>query len=181
MKRFLAIFLMLFVVGFGMWANGQSETPTSTTGVTKATARIVTQSDGLTVEQGNIKNRLEMENSPGKIMHLYIFSLYSGQCILYSTVRGKVTSSGKRLTPYNSSPSGTNDYGFPFYTGDGARHWTSEVLQDDGTYGTSIDYLYWWDVQGVYHQQYVQGGMLLHISDKPLAGVKAVIMNISKE
>jgi hypothetical protein len=59
---------------------------------------------------------------------------------------------------------------------------TAEVIQDDGTYGTSVDYIYWWDSKGVYHQQYITGGMIVHLSDQPLA-VRSVVLNmeLSKE
>jgi hypothetical protein len=53
------------------------------------------------------------------------------------------------------------------------------VLQDDGTYGTSVDYLYWFDARGAYHQHYVTGGTIVHVSDQPL-NVKSVIINIEQ-
>jgi len=51
------------------------------------------------------------------------------------------------------------------------------VLQDDGTYGSSIEYLFWWDVQGRYHQQFVTGGEIIHISDQPIP-VKSITINM---
>jgi hypothetical protein len=62
-------------------------------------SRSQTGTDGLTVEQRNIRDRLKIDNLPGSIKHLYVISAYSGQVLLYSTVRGKITSGGKRLTP----------------------------------------------------------------------------------
>lgn len=61
-----------------------------------------------------------------------------------------------------------------------ADYWTTEVLGDDGTYGQSGDYLYWWDSKGVYHQHYLSGGQIVHISDQPLA-VKSVIINMEMD
>lgn len=160
------------VVGTGCGENPfSSPQPKSATGVTKAQAKIETQSNGLTVEQDNIKRRLEMENTPGGIKHLYIVSAYSGEVILYSTVDGKATSSGKRLSPYSVTHGQVSDYkyarGFSVTIG-GETKMTNEVLQDDGTYGSSIPYLYWWDAQGVYHQHYVAGGQVIHISEQPM-------------
>ncbi|KKQ74464.1 MAG: hypothetical protein US94_C0004G0005 [Berkelbacteria bacterium GW2011_GWB1_38_5] len=129
---------------------------------------------GLTVEQANIKHRIMMDNQPGAIKHLYIISAYSGQVLIYSTVMGKVTSSGKRLTPSHTVGNSTNS--FQFKVGNHIYD-TDEVLGEDGTFGSSIEYLYWWDSKGVYHQQYVTGGMIPHISDQPLA-VKSVIINM---
>src|SRR6185503_6965090 len=34
-----------------------------------------------------------------------------------------------------------------------------------------------WDTKGVYHQHYVDGGQILHISDQPLA-VKSIVLNM---
>jgi len=141
----------------------------STSGVKKADATVQTQSNGLTIEQDNVKKRLEQENMPGSIKHLYLLSAYSGQILIYSTVKGKVTSSGKRLTPSTVEvSSGSNLYNGFNVKFNGSEQYTSEVLGDDGTYGSSIEYLYWWDIKGVQHQQYITGGMILHISDKPM-------------
>lgn len=157
-----------------------SATPGSTTGVKKATATVTTLASGLTIEQENIKNKIEDDNRPGKIRHLYVISCYSGDVILYSTVKGKVTSSGKRLTPYSvaASTSGAHksELGFPVNIG-GKTHYTAEVLQDDGTYGSSIPYLYWSDTKGIRHKHYVSGGQIVHISDVPLV-VPKVIINV---
>jgi hypothetical protein len=155
----------------------------STSGVEKVTAEVEVQASGMTIEQENVKRRIEMDNMPGSVKHLYIISAYSGQVIVYSTVKGKVTSSGKRLTPYTvAAINGQYIYkeheGFLVTLPDGTRKRTSEVLQDDGTYGSSIPYLYWWDVQDRYHQHYVSGGQIIHVSDKPIPGVKSVIINI---
>ena len=54
---------------------------------------------------------------------------------------------------------------------------TSEVLQDDGTYGSSMEYLYWWNTAGVGHKHYVTGGQIVHISEQPLS-VKSIIINM---
>lgn len=151
--------------------------PASASGVEKASVQVPTGTDGLTAEQRNIRDRLLADNKPGAIKHLYVISAYSGQVLIYSTVRGKVTSSGKRLTPtlVNGSANCTA-CGFGVQFG-GYTMYTPEVLQDDGSYGTSMEYLYWWDTKGVYHQHYVQGGQIVHISDQPLA-VKSIVINM---
>ena len=180
-----AILLVIGVVVFCMGQSGcpgQERKPTkSATGVRKATARVKVQASGLTLEQDNVKKRIELENDPGAIKHLYVISAMSGQAIIYSTVKGKVTSSGKRLTPYEVAATDgqyvdSDMKGIPVNIG-GRKLRTSEVLQDDGTYGHSIHYLFWWDVQGRYHQHYVSGGQIIHISDKPIA-MKNIIVNM---
>lgn len=141
----------------------------SDSGVTKATTTVETNLSGKTIEQENVIERLKEDNKPGAIKHLYILSAYSGQVLIYSTVKGKVTSSGKRLNPYNKvTKEGWSEHEFSV---------TRENLQDDGTYGSSVEYIYWWDSKNIYHQQYITGGMILHISNQPLA-VKSVVLNM---
>lgn len=153
----------------------------SASGVKQATVRVKPDASGVTVEQKNIMDRLVADNAPGSIKHLYVISAYSGQVLIYSTVRGKVTSGGKRLTPtlvaaMDGNIVNSDLCGIPVSVG-GRDLRTPEVLQDDGTYGYSMDYLYWWDTRGVYHQHYVTGGQILHISDQPLS-VKSVVINM---
>ena len=177
MKMAKGFFLgCLLFVCMGADCNG-NRSPVSASGVSKATVHLSKGPDGLTVEQRNIRDRLVTDNKPGAIKHLYVISAYSGQVIIYSTVRGKVTSGGKRLTP-TSIATGYNAgwYGFTVPIG-GQDYITGEVLQDDGSYGSSMDYLYWWDTKGIYHQHYVQGGQILHVSSEPIA-VKGIIINM---
>jgi hypothetical protein len=182
MKRGIPIFAILFVLPLLVGQSGDgcndATPPVSDSGVKKAQVDVPVGSDGRTVEQSNIANRLLTDNKPGSIKHLYVISAYSGQTIIYSTVKGKVTSGGKRLTPTTVQVGDGNAahryYGFEVF---GNRE-TSEVLQDDGSYGSSMDYLFWWDTKGVYHQHYVSGGQILHISDQPLA-VKHVMIDMN--
>src|SRR6267154_1856877 len=147
-------FAMLFAATQQDACDVGSNQPTSASGVQQATARVQIGSDGLTVEQRNVRDRLAMDNKPGSIKHLYVISSYSGQVLIYSTVKGKVTSSGKRLTPTSVNGSGgDSNYTIPVDIA-GTRRYTNEVLQDDGTYGSSVEYLFWFDVQGRYHQIY---------------------------
>lgn len=172
--------LLVFVLTTAESCDKQNM-PSSTSGVMKATVNVPMGSDGLTTEQRNIKERLVEDNKPGSIKHLYVISAYSGQVLIYSTVRGKVTSGGKRLAPSTvvatpNTVSGNYYDGFAVNFGD-RSHATGEALQDDGAYGHSMDYLYWWDTKGIYHQHYVSGGQIVHVSNQPLA-VKSIIINM---
>jgi hypothetical protein len=151
-----------FFLIVGLLTLGCGGTPTASSGVKKADAVVVTGSDGLTEEQRNIQKRLEQDNLPGAIKHLYVVSAYSGQTILYSTVKGKVSSSGKRLSP--SSVAISQDFRLP----NGRINSTNELIGDDGAYGSSDPYIYWYDVKGAYHQHYPSGGQIIHISDQPV-------------
>lgn len=179
MKRLVVIALLLLPITLAA-----ADSDSSGAGCTEASSRsgvniapaipIQRGPDGLTIEQKNINDRLKMDNTPGSIKHLYVISAYSGQVLIYSTVRGKVTSSGKRLSPSASSGS---DFNVSFGN---STMYTKEVLSDDGTYGASVEYLYWWDTRGIYHQHYVQGGQILHISDQPVA-VKSIVLNMESQ
>jgi hypothetical protein len=152
-------------------------TPTSAGGVKQAGVQVATDTNGHTVEQNQIASRLEMDNKPGSIKHLYVISAYSGQVIIYSTVKGKVTSSGKRLTPTTVAAGCAYQQGC--WGQDSNMGKTGEVIQDDGTYGSSAEYIYWFDSKGIYHQHYISGGQIVHISSEPLA-VKNVIINLDE-
>lgn len=181
-KNTIAFLAMASFIGCGDGSCLTHDTAKSASGVSKANVQIPTGDDGLTAEQRNIRDRLLKDNEPGSIKHLYVISAYSGQVLIYSTVRGKVTSGGKRLTPTVVSEVGSNNWCHGFVTTiGGSTVCTQEVLQDDGTYGSSGDYLYWIDSRGTYHQQYASS-CIIHISDQPIA-VKHVVLNmeINKE
>lgn len=170
MKKTLAVLVSVVALGFFTGCDPQVQ---SVSGTKMATVgHVETGTDGLTIEQGNVTGRINMDNQVGAIKHLYVISAYSGQVLIYSTIKGKVTSSGKRLTP--DRVDGANNFTFDVA---GSQFYTNQVLGEDGTYGSSIEYLYWWDTKGVYHQHYVIGGQILHISDQPLA-VKGIIINM---
>jgi hypothetical protein len=166
--------LFIFLTSEESTCNTQA---VSTSGVSKATiASVQTNPDGLTVEQDHVQRRIKEDNKPGAIKHLYIISAFSGDVMLYSTVEGKVTSSGKRLSP--STAKSSSGYGaFEVRLSPTQSFNTDEVLGDDGTYGSSNEYIFWWDSKGIYHQQYITGGMIVHVSSQPIA-VKSVILNL---
>lgn len=185
MKR---IFTWLAFLSIGIACTGcgngcdRREGAVSRSGVSEAYVKVHTDSDGHTVEQKNIMERLTRDNAPGSIKHLYVISAYSGQVLIYSTVRGKVTSSGKRLSPTSVISNGeTRDSryyfgGIPVKIGN-TDHLTTEVLQDDGSYGSSGEYLYWFTADGRYFQTYLSGGNMVMVSDQPLSP-KSVTINL---
>jgi hypothetical protein len=183
----LGILSVAFLSFVGCGGCPHTVDPVSLSGVKVVSAEhkdlVRTDAHGHTTEQENIMERLKRDNSPGSIKHLYIISAYSGQVILYSTVRGKVTSSGKRLSPGKVGDAvlfnGSADTLAPISTVEigGHRYRSDELPGDDGTYGSSIDYLYWFDSKNTYHQHYLGGGQIVHVSDEPIP-VKSVIINM---
>lgn len=176
MKRYLVMLACCIMCLSLISADGgcDSKEARSASGVAKATVKVNTDSNGHTVEQANYMERIKRDNEVGSIKHLYVISPFSGQVIIYSTVKGKVTSSGKRLSP--SKVRGATDVA-PFKIDvDGTTLYTDELLSDDGMYGSSVDYIYWFDQRGVYHQHYLRSE-IVHISDQPLS-IKGVIINM---
>ena len=162
--------LFILISGLLLTSCVESQQQKSDSGVKKATTKIKTNPDGTTVEQINIIERLKRDNDIGSIKHLYVISSYTGDVLQYSTVKGKVTSGGKRLSPKTVSG---NSGGLPGITYNsvnigGTNYITDEVLDDGGAYGDSGNYLFWFDTQGNYHQYYPSGGTYLEICDRPL-------------
>lgn len=158
-----------------------SSQPKSASGVAQARADVKTDpTTGLTVEQSNVKKRLENDNKPGAIKHLYVISPFTGDVLIYSAVQGKVTSGGKRLTPTQvaAGHASWGNYSSEYYGSHvnigGRSYVTPEVIQDDGTYGSSGDYIYWWDTKGIY-RQVGTAGCLWIVSDQPLQVSPAII------
>ena len=171
MKNLLIIIIVVF--GLSACQERTKKVQVSDSGIKKTSVKIKVGADGLSVEQRNVKARIKRDNDIGSYKHLYVISAYSGDVLIYSTVKGKVTSSGKRLT---------NTY--KQYNGKGGGYTKTDVMpaiQDDGTYGSSINYIYWFDSKGVYHQHYITGGQILHVSDAPLSVGKIIInMELNK-
>jgi hypothetical protein len=92
-------------------------------------------------EIDNIKHRLQLTADPGKLGFIVLLN-QAGQPILYEGVKGKVTSGGKRLTPPGRA-----------------------AASDEGTWGSSGEYIYYWNTDGVY-RQWGQGSYLY--SDQPI-------------
>jgi hypothetical protein len=178
MKKLALILVTLFTI---VSCNIETSQQKSDSGVQKATTKVATDMNGRTVEQENIIKRLERDNKVGSIKHLYIISAYTGDVLQYSTVKGKVTSGGKRLSPKTVNGIGYNNPGVSnFVDIGGYRYTTDEVLDDGGAYGESGNYLYWFDAQDNYQQYYPSGGTYLHISDKPLR-IKKTNFSVSIE
>lgn len=149
--------------------NGSNQQK-SDSGVAKATVQVQTDASGKTIEQENIIERLRRDNLPGSVKHLYVISSYTGDVLQYSTVKGKVTSGSKRLSPKTvNNAVGLNGMNGSVNTVslNGTSYYTDEVLDDGGAYGESGNYMFWFDAQGNYHQYYPAGGTYVAICDKP--------------
>jgi hypothetical protein len=113
----------------------------------------------------NIKRRLELTADPGKIGFILLMNA-AGQPIMYEGVKGKITSGSKRLTsPQKALGNGNGGYGAVVAT-----------PSDEGTWGSSSPYVFYWNTDGVYRQW---DGNYLY-SDQPIrTRVEPLVINVT--
>ena len=140
MKKEIILSLVLMVFLTSCVVNPS----TSSAGVPVAKVTPIAHS----VEQDNIQARLNIVNAPSTTMWFYGLS-EAGTIIFKSTVKGKATSSGKRLEPIEAQNGDCGAYG---NDGREGMSCSSELLQADGTFGHSDEYVYWFDYEGNYFQ-----------------------------
>lgn len=102
-------------------------------------------------EIDNIKRRLTLTADPGKLGFIVLLN-QAGQPILYEGVKGKVTSGGKRLTRPDVDK---GSYDHPY---------VMAAPSDEGTFGQSGEYIFYWNTDDVYRQW---SGSYLY-SDQPI-------------
>lgn len=119
-------------------------------------------SEGNTVEQQHIIDRIRVTTDPTKILWIHLVAL-DGKIIRRMPVVSKVTSSGKRLEPRHAATA-SEAWRTPSY-GD---YYTDEFIQPDGTFGDSDSYIYWFDPAGRYNQYGTAGGIGYLLTDYPI-------------
>lgn len=134
----------LFLSGCG---DGSPTGPPTTQEQQSAQAQRAANSvnfSGGNAEIENITNRLKLTGQPGLAGYIMLFN-DAGQPILYASIRGKVTSGSKRLTPpQRLSPlHDCGEYQCRTYI---------DAPSDEGTYGSSNPYVYFTTTEGQYYQ-----------------------------
>ena len=122
----------------------------------------------LSQEQQNIKKRIEEENNHNRVRYIYFFNR-NGLINFESTVKGKVTSSKKRLNP--NKISNKEAFLIPIRIW-GAIFNTKEVKGDDQAYGTEKEFWFWWDKGGKYQKREASDIETMHVSSAPLSPPK---------
>jgi hypothetical protein len=137
------------LVGVFLFGCVNSETgQVANSGVVQATPIPLSNS----IEQANINAKLAIMNKATTVMWFYGLS-ETGQVIFRSQVKGKVTSSYKRLEPKKIGCNDNSQYCW-------------ESIQADGTFGESDEYVFWFDFEGNYYQwngKYILTTKPLHI------------------
>ncbi len=104
----------------------------------------------------NIQRRLELTSNPGQIGFVLLLN-EMGKPVMYTSVKGKITSGGKRLT----SPQEMRCLDVAGQAGCSVQ--PVEAPSDEGTYGSSNPYIFFWTTDG----QYIQWSGKYLYSDKP--------------
>ena len=105
-------------------------------------------------EIDNIKQRLELTANPGLLGFVVLLN-EMGQPVMHVGVKGKITSGSKRLTkPYEFKHVDCGQY---------SCSKDVPASSDEGTYGSSGDYIFFWTTDG----QYIQWNGRYLYSDKP--------------
>lgn len=181
-KISIAVFVLAFcVVGFGEnayacggWfrpscdtASGQAQAQQETVAqtMTKLLAQVPAPQLDNSLERLNISKRLVAWSAPAKISYIYLVSY--GRVMAYYVVKGKITSSGKRLTPQNQVT--YQDVGTP-------DNLVIESPELDGTYGASSPYIFFWTTDGTYVQW--SGDYMLTDQPMQLATQPELVRNV---
>lgn len=107
-------------------------------------------------EIDNIRRRLELTSNPGQIGYILLLN-EMGKPVMYAGVRGKITSGNKRLT----APQEVRCLEVAGQVG--CSQQMVDSPSDEGTYGSSNPYVFFWTTDGQYFQW---AGKYLY-SDKP--------------
>ena len=168
-----ALVVVILMTIFALTSCGTYEPPTlqgvgGANQVTDLGFRIPKNAQGNTSEQQNIIDRLKVTTDSTKVLWIHLIAL-DGKIINRMPVARKVTSSGKRLEPIIAGSSAEYGMNFPRFTGvDGNIYETTEFIQPDGTFGSSDNYIFWFDPQHRYHQWGTAGGLGYLLTDYPI-------------
>lgn len=158
MKKFLLIMTLAamgsFLYGCPVSNGAAPQESVKQTQAAKAQAAAESIKFTENAEIDNIKRRLELTSDPGLTGFVMLIN-EMGQPVLYAGVKGKITSSGKRLTHPQQLIRG--DRG----------EWNGDFVvmapSDEGTHGSSSPYVFFWTTSG----QYIQWNGKYLYSDKP--------------
>jgi hypothetical protein len=159
------MFRLILIAAILAIFTGCSPPIQSASGAKMATVgKLPLDEQGHTAEQRQIIQKTQVDADPNQIWHIYIISPFDRQIILHSSAKGKVTSSGKRLTPQELS-----DASSMTFTVDGLTLFTHEMPSEDGTFGSSAEYIYWTDTKGRNRRHYLTDGQIIHVVDQELS------------
>ncbi len=131
--------------------------------VARAAAESLNFADNAEID--NIKNRLKLTSQPGLLGFVVLLN-ESGQPVYYTSIKGKITSGSKRLT----RTQWVDDFG--------AGSAITAAPSDEGTYGSSGEYIFFWTTNG----QYMQWNGKYLYSDKPIRlTVQPLVVSVDEQ
>lgn len=161
MRKFILLILSVFVSCF-IFTGCETKEQEARSGAKQVQFffKVPLNSQGHTVEQQNVLDRIRVTTDITKVLWIHLIAL-DGKIIKRMPVRNKVTSSGKRLEPQHAAETieGYPDFG---------EFSTDEFIQADGTFGESDSYIFWFDTMGRYHQWGTAGGLGYLLTDYPI-------------
>lgn len=132
-----------------------------------AAANSITFTENAEIE--NIKSRLKLTSNPGLLGYVVLLN-EMGQPVMYTGVKGKITSGSKRLTA-----------SWQLARVDCGQYLCDKDVpspSDEGTYGTSGEYIFFWTPSG----QYIQWNGKYLYSDKPFRlSVQPVVVSVEAQ
>lgn len=165
-------YLILVVISVFVLAGCDQRAKTKTVKQTQSQkAAVAAESISFTenAEINNIKARLELTSDPGLTGFVLLMN-EAGQPIMYTGVVGKITSGGKRLTKPQALVKGDR--------GQAYGHFVMNAPSDEGTWGSSSPYIYFWTTAG----QYIQWNGKYLYSDQPFrTTVEPLVIAVSTE
>ena len=173
----LSLMTVLSMTGNASWFDSEPASPTSASGLTMQHVTLSPVKNGMSLEQYNIAQRYLHDNKVDALKYVYIIGQNGQVCMNYQ-ILGKITSSGKRLTPRTVAAYGGEYQNHGMYITIGSSNYqTTEVIEDDGTYGDSMPYYYMWTTAGNYIQVIPTGMFLTVVADKQLTPTELVFSN----
>ena len=167
--RNLFVLLTVLLIASCNWPSTDSNGSSNAHEVTNMEVQL--NAAGHTVEQDLIIWKNQILSDPNTLLYLYFISPMSGEVVFQSTARGTVLSSGKRLPPEGVWDSMGNGGGIRpgriVHVG-GTAYYTNEVPDAQGVHGHELEYIYWKDASGRYHQHYDGGALAIHITNYPV-------------
>lgn len=168
MKRIVTGALLL-AVSLGL--AGCIEETTTVSTKNSETAKAAAAADSINFAAGNaeidnIKRRLQLTSDPALMGYIVLFN-DMGQPILYTTVKGKVTSGSKRLTAPVQA--------WNVDKGEFSGTELDAAPSDEGTWGSSNPYIFFWSTSG----QYIQWSGNYLYSDKPMRLDQTAVVTIT--
>lgn len=156
MKKFsiVAMILLALATLIGCQEDSKAQAPVKRVQAQKAAEAAQSIQFAENAEIDNIKKRLELTANPGLLGFVVLLN-EMGQPVMYTGIKGKITSGAKRLTkPYDFTRRDC-----------GQSSCEQQVVSpsDEGTYGSSGEYVYFWTAAG----QYIQWNGKYLYSDKP--------------